>query len=76
MCLWAGDERIMAGTINSPLPSDRAEFTGRLLNAAHKKKHADNDAQLLKVRVAIVVFGASGAARCRHTVYNFPGAAP
>jgi hypothetical protein len=33
----------------SPLPSERGEFQGKLLNAAHKKKHVENDAQLLLV---------------------------
>lgn len=33
----------------SPLPSDRTEFSGRLLNASHKQKHVDQDARLLEV---------------------------
>jgi len=38
----------------SPLPSERADFSGKLLNAAHRKKHVDNDAQLLANRIALL----------------------
>ena len=33
----------------SPLPSDRADFSGKLLSAAHRQKHVDQDALLLQV---------------------------
>ena len=33
----------------SPLPSERAEFSGKLLSAAHKQKHVEQDALLLEV---------------------------
>ena len=44
---------IMPGLI-SPLPSERTEFNGKLLNAAHKQKHAEQDALLLENRIALL----------------------
>jgi len=43
----------MPGLI-SPLPSERTEFSGKLLNAAHKQKHAEQDALLLENRIALL----------------------
>lgn len=38
----------------SPLPSDRADFSGKLLSAAHREKHVDQDALLLQNRIALL----------------------
>ena len=36
------------------LPSDRAEYQGKLLNATARQKNVDNDAQLLQNRIALL----------------------
>ena len=38
----------------SPLPSERAEFSGKMLNATHRQKHIEQDAQLLENRIALL----------------------
>jgi len=38
----------------SPPTSSRAEFSGKLLSAKHKKKTVENDAQLLQNRIALL----------------------
>jgi hypothetical protein len=43
----------MPGLI-SPLPSERSEFNGKLLNAAHKQKHVEQDALLLENRISLL----------------------
>jgi hypothetical protein len=42
------------GALISPLPSDRTEFSGKLLNVSRRQKHVEQDAVLLENRIALL----------------------